>query len=440
MKTALVLVLVVALLLVAGFGIRYFKTRDAADAEERTRVLRLDPRKVEPSTRALLLLESIPHLQGSERDLAVKQLRGALSAVPRILLVHRPSFEVETLRFSRDGRSMLWYGKPNDGLITIEKSFNHPPAVVQTTGASYATFLNDAGTEILTNQGLDYGQRNLGPGLRNIISSDGGHVAGVRDDLLYLWRVEQPGDPVAFLADLPYGMTQVHCVRSTGLCGLESPSRFTLIDVKKSRILRSISVNRNAAVEMSPSGRLVGVAAPREGITIHAAGHGRQIRLDTSGLAFENFAFSADEKSVVAVDREGVLHSYDAATGKSKARSPLLRQEQWKSPVRVEAVSDGRFVVWDPQKVRLVSADLSTLTARFDEGGEVILVKTNARGDRLAIARRAAPLTLWDISPKPVLPFIDDELLESVCGHVGRSLTAEEWKTYIPNRPYAPTC
>jgi hypothetical protein len=90
--------------------------------------------------------------------------------------------------------------------------------------------------------------------------------------------------------------------------------------------------------------------------------------------------------------------------------------------------------------VRLVSADLSTVAARFDEGGEVVTVKTNASGDRLAIARRTGPLTLWDVSPKIAVPSIDDELLESACGHIGRALTTEEWAAYIPNRRYAPHC
>ncbi|HET8774179.1 MAG TPA: hypothetical protein VFP80_10325 [Thermoanaerobaculia bacterium] len=336
---------------------------------------------------------------------------------------------------------MLWYGKPAaDGRITIEKSFNHPPTVASITGSSYATFLNEAGTEILSEGQPDRRKGNSGTGLHRILSSDGGYLAYFRDDLLWLWRVGEPGRPAALLTDLPSGTTRLHCVRAADLCGLERPDRFTLVDVKKRRALQSISADRTAVVHMSPSGRLVGVATPRAGITIHAAHRGRTIRIDPSSPAVEDFTFSADEKSVVAIDRDGVLHSYDAATGKPLARSPRLRQEQGASPARVEAVSDGRFVVWYAEKVRLVSADLSTVTARFDEGGEVLLVKTNALGDRLAIARRMGSLMLWDISAQPVLPYIERELFGSVCDHVGRPLTAVEWATYIPNRPYGPRC
>ena len=70
----------------------------------------------------------------------------------------------------------------------------------------------------------------------------------------------------------------------------------------------------------------------------------------------------------------------------------------------------------------------------------MILVKTNARGDRLAIARRMGPFTLWDISPKVAVPLSDAELIADACDHVGRPLTAEEWATYMPNRRYDPRC
>ena len=157
-------------------------------------------------------------------------------------------------------------------------------------------------------------------------------------------------------------------------------------------------------------------------------------------VALEDFAFSADEKSVVAVASDGMLHSYDLATGKPRTRSPVLRHEQWNGGAHVETVGDGRFVVWGAEKVRLVSADLSTVSARFDEGGEVVMVKTNAQGDRLAIARRTGPLTLWDISTKPTLPVDEAELKDAACDRIGRPLTPEEWAAYFPDRRYFPSC
>lgn len=432
MKVVLVLLLV---LLVALYGIWQFRTRHDAEAEQRARVLRLDPRKVEPATRALLLLETLPGLEGAERELAVKQLRDALRVVPRALLVHSPPFEVQTLRFSGDGYSMLWYGEPMDGRITIEKSLQRAPRVVSWTAEStYATFLDDAGEKFLHDQ-----QTGNAPEMRRMSSSDGRYLAVARDDLVVIWRVRAPKEPGTLVADLPQGTKRLHCAESTGLCAIESPNAFTVADVKKRRILRSIPAGRNATVHVSPSARLVGVAGPREGITIHSALQDRKIHLDTDGLAPADFAFSTDERSVVVLASDGVLQSYEVATGKPVTRSAVLRSEQWKPGAHVEAAGDGRYVVWDAKKVRLVSADLSAVTARFDEGGNVILVKPNGRGDRLAIVREGE-LTLWDISAKQALPVPEDELIEAACDHVGRSLTAEEWANYLPDRRYAPTC
>jgi hypothetical protein len=440
MKIALVFVT----LLLAVFAIWYFvDTRDSSSAEELSRVLRLDPRKVPPSTRALLLLETIPQLKDAERAMAVERLRSTLQVIPRGLVLHQPLFAVEAVRFSADGRAVLWYGKTKEG-ITVEQWSERVPRVVPwTTAASNVTFMDEKGSRLLTDSVTDL--RNgkpvhTEPGI--VMTPEGRYLARVRDDVLWIWRVRDfaaSGWPSpAFWGEVPYPVRRVRCVPSADLCGLDTPGSFTIIDLKKRGILRSIPAQRGAVVHLSPSGRLAGVAGPRGGMTIHTVRDGRKLRVDTPGLA--DFAFSADEKWVVVLDREGVLLSYDAATGKPGTRSAVLRDEQWKSPAHVETVGDGRFVVWGAEKVRMISADLSTVTARFDEGGDVVTVKTNPRGDRLAIARRKGPLTLWDVSPKIAVPFIEDELLESACGHIGRGLTAEEWATYLPGRPFAPSC
>jgi hypothetical protein len=439
MKIALVFLTLLAVLV----AVWQYRTRSAARQAEFARVLQLDPHKVEPSTRALLLLETIPNLEGAERGEAVKQLRGTLKAIPRGLVLHEPSFAVEAIRFSGDGRAVLWYGKTPDGLTVEQWSERLPRVVPWTTAASNATFADEQGTRLLTDEIKDRAAPAAG-GV--VMTSDGRYLARALDDVLWIWRVRDFArsgahwpEP-AFWDEVPHATARLHCVQSADLCGVEAPGTFTIIDVKKRGILRSISTGRGAVVHLSPSAGLVGVAQPRGRMTIHTVRNGRKLEVDTSSLALEDFAFSADEKSVVALGRDGLLHSYDVAAGKPAARSAVLCDEQWKSPAHVQTVGDGRFVVWGAEKVRLVSADLSTVTARFDDGGEVVMVKTNAAGDRLAIARRTGPLTLWDVSPRIPLPFSEDELLESVCGHIGRPLTPAEWGAYIPNRPYNPQC
>ncbi|MEA2489749.1 MAG: hypothetical protein QOH21_1541 [Acidobacteriota bacterium] len=221
------------------------------------------------------------------------------------------------------------------------------------------------------------------------MSRDGEYLSYVEDGILAIWGVQdfanQPGGgrPL-FSAEMPYATTRLYCGRPEQICGVDSPGRFTIIDVKKGKVLRFIAVEGAATVHMSPSGRFVGVLEPGgAGLRIHANRQDAKIHIDASSNALEDFAFSADEKFVVAVDREGMLHPYDVATGKPKVRSPVVRHEEWKGSASIETVGDGRFVVWDAEKVRLVGADLATVAARFDEGGDVVMVKTNPRGDRL---------------------------------------------------------
>lgn len=426
------IMLVFAALVAALFFWRYTVTSDRS-AERLERVMQLDPRKVEPSTRALVLLEALPHLRSADREVAVQRLRSTLGAIPRRILEHRPAAPVEAIRFSGVGRTALWYGKARDGII-IELWTERATGIASWNAPSTgATFLDEAGTVIFKGLPLDI-----------VMSRDGEYLSSVENGVLAIWGVQDfanrsGGERPLFLAEMPYATTRLHCVRPAGICGVDSPGRFTIIDVKKGTILRSIAAQRAATVHMSPSGRFVGVSDPRAGMTIHATRQDTKIRVDSS-VALEDFAFSADEKSVVAVDSDGMLHSYDVATGKPRVRSPVVRHEQWKGSAHLETVGDGRFVVWGAEKVRLVSADLSTVAARFDEGGEVVLVKTNAQGDRLAIARRKGTLTLWDISTKPTLPLDEAELQDAACDRIRRSLTPEEWATYFPDRRYVASC
>ena len=435
------IVLVFVAVLAALFAVWHYKSRQAAaEAAQLARVLELDLRKVEPSTQALLLLEAIPRVDGSQREAAVTRLRGTLEAMPRRLITRETPFPVEMIRFSGDGRTVLWYGKVAERLMIQHYAERKREISSWSTQSSNVTFDDEAGTKTISDEESDGGRDPS----RIVMSRDGGYLSLVRDDILAIWRVQdmtgERRTPPAFLARVPNATTRLHCARSTEICGVESPGRFTLVDVKNNTMLRTIVADRKAIIHMSPSARLVGVADPRKGLTVHVTRNDRQVRIGTAALALHDFAFSADEKSIVALGRDGVLHSYDGATGKPGTSSRVVAGEQWKTAAHLEPVADGRFVVWDAQKVRLVSADLASVTARFDEGGDVVLVKANGRGDRLAIARRMAALTVWDVTVKPVLPLPEEELLDVACERIGRTLTDEEWEKYGPKRSYTNPC
>jgi WD40 repeat protein len=433
------MVLVFVAVLAAVFALWHYKSRQAAaDAAQLARVMQLDPRKAGRSTQALLLIEAIPHLDGSAREAAVAQLRRALEEIPRRVVVIETPFPVETIRFSGDGRTALWYGKVGERLLIQQYAERKRDLSTWSSKASNVTFEDEAGTKTITDEESD------AAGPRIVMSRDGGYLSVARDGVLAIWRLRDiaGGSKTAatFVGHVPFATTRLQCARSTEICGVESPGRLTLVDVKNGTVLRTIVADRKAVIRMSSSARLVGVFDARKGLTIHPARGGGEVQIGSAGRALFDFAFSADEKSIVALGSDGVLHSYDAATGKPGASSPVVRGEQWKSSARIDAVADGRWIVWDAQKVRLVSADLAKVNGRFDEGGEVVLLKTNGRGDRLAIARRQPAVSVWDVTPKPVLPLIEEELLDVACERIGRTLTDEEWETYGPKRDYKNPC
>ena len=61
-----------------------------------------------------------------------------------------------------------------------------------------------------------------------------------------------------------------------------------------------------------------------------------------------------------------------------------------------------------------------TMRSRFDDGGTRLLIFDGSK--------------LWNV---PVNP---DDLIAQACTAVGRDLTADEWSTLVPDRPYQPTC
>jgi hypothetical protein len=230
------------------------------------------------------------------------------------------------------------------------------------------------------------------------------------------------------------------CIQSAQVCGVETLGSLTVYDLKRRQAVATAASGGVYTTLLSPTGRLLGGMNAGSGITIHRTDGGRPAKIDTSKLGLNDFAFAADEKSIVAINIDGALYRYDTGTGTAIGRSAVVADIPW-SNAHIEGTGDGRFVVWDQERVRLVSADLSTIAGHFDGGGEVLAIKTDPAGSRLAIFRRMESLTVWDISPNPGLPTGDDDArIAAACERVGRTLTPEEWATYLPNRPYAPQC
>lgn len=53
-------------------------------------------------------------------------------------------------------------------------------------------------------------------------------------------------------------------------------------------------------------------------------------------------------------------------------------------------------------------------------------------GRQLAVVRASSGIDLWDISPKPIIT--------NLCNSAGDPITRQQWKRFLPDRPYQPPC
>lgn len=89
------------------------------------------------------------------------------------------------------------------------------------------------------------------------------------------------------------------------------------------------------------------------------------------------------------------------------------------------AISDGHRVrVWDMTTGRAVN--------QLPVTGYIHAIGFTPDGRYLATASGNDDLTLWLWRP--------DELIGQACGHLTRNLTLNEWRDFLPNTPYRPTC
>jgi WD40 repeat protein/DNA-binding SARP family transcriptional activator/energy-coupling factor transporter ATP-binding protein EcfA2 len=214
-----------------------------------------------------------------------------------------------------------------------------------------------------------------------------------------------------------------------------------LADARTGRLVRQLLVSRStpqdvhgaADVDFSPGGRRIAASGGDGFASVWDVASGRRIWRSRADRWFATSVRYSPGGRLVAVGtgQKGDVVFFDAATGR-RAGAPLRASAGY-----VTAVSFAP----DSRTVATSGTDSTTrlwdVTARKQIGTEFrgrrwAASTFFADGRRLLVADASGTGVVWDVAP--------DDLARRACAIAGRNLTRDEWQTFLPKRPYAPTC
>ncbi|MFB8414416.1 hypothetical protein ACFC63_02720 [Streptomyces albidoflavus] len=196
------------------------------------------------------------------------------------------------------------------------------------------------------------------------------------------------------------------------------------------------------AMALSPDGKTLALAqsdAPigpqRTRIRLWDIGSGAWSRTMTGTLySVRALAFAPDGRTVAAAQDDGTTRLWDSGSGRMRATLPGKQGQANTltfapdSTTLAVAAEDGVLRLWDIHDAR----ERLVLT---DKPGYVTALAFFPDGRTLAAAGQDGAVRLWKI------PLGDPErTTRTLCAAVGRDLTPEERRRYLPDEPVAPLC
>ncbi len=188
----------------------------------------------------------------------------------------------------------------------------------------------------------------------------------------------------------------------------------------------------------SPDGRLVAAALGRHKYVIIAElASGRirhEIPLQASDGRVNVVDFSPDGTRIAAGDTDGLLYVFDVGSGQrlgepARLHTGLVLDARWLDDATVATTgSDGRVVLYDVRRGLVRGQPIPFTRDGGEDGGYLV----SASRDELVVAGartagRSFPLSV-------------SSWIAHACRVAGRDLTAAEWASYVPSRPYRQTC
>jgi WD40 repeat protein len=273
------------------------------------------------------------------------------------------------------------------------------------------------------------------------------NIVSVANDIVRIWDLAshsqigkpliiEPGPGIA-LAFSPNGKTLA--TASRGIFRLWNVSSHELI----ARLpAAEIGPNTNGALAFSPNGHTLATADGSAVLLWDVATHAEIGTLGTAddSHSMAGVAFSPDGKTLATWGNPGPVSLWNAATharigtalafGTSEVYTAVFSSD---SNILATANLDGTIRLWDVATHVSIGVPLAIGPPIGIPPAGAAFVAFSPDGRTLATVDFPTPVQLWDVA-------LPSDPLEAVCAIAGRSMTRQEWSTYIQAEPFQRVC
>ncbi|WP_246467004.1 WD40 repeat domain-containing serine/threonine protein kinase [Streptosporangium album] len=336
------------------------------------------------------------------------------------LMTETESGSVNAAAFSRDGRHLVVEEEDPEGVTTLHAAPSGKP-IGPLPAAGSIDFSGDGRRMALLSRGRI---KVLDTATRKVVAE----FAVGKDDL--------KAQTVHFGPD----GTRLALTLDTPLNG-RSPRRHAveLWDWQARRRLWQAPTGMEQDLAFSPDGRRLAVVGPEHRLLDTTSGKaiGEPFGAGGKDTYGSRVYFTHSGKAVVVFDSRGRVTLWDPATLRmigTPIRDTFAGVAAYSPTEDLVAVNegDGRVRLFDPLTGNDLGLSADTGGGLDPETGELLSVSFTPDGtDVLTVDRngtvRRFPAAAWAV-------------VNAVCARAGRSLTPQEWKTYVPSLPYRKVC
>jgi WD40 repeat protein len=184
-------------------------------------------------------------------------------------------------------------------------------------------------------------------------------------------------------------------------------------------------------VAFSPDGRTLASAVDNGTVVLTRVPDGTLLNTLTTYGGAGALAFSRDGKTLAVAGFDDRVRLFDPRTGAARAawaaggEGVVSMSFNLDGSILATSGNDGTMTLWDYGSAKKIGAPLtgppSPAVTAFDPTGHT-----------LAAAFQDGTVLLWDVNPA--------SWLKRACTVAGRRLTQQEWRDFLPARPYQPSC